>query len=367
MQPFKSGMIVEKADFCGRAQEIRQLSSHMESKNRCYLYGERRVGKTSLVFETARLLKTGCITVDLLGVKSEDDLCRRLIKSILFFHQSKPPQLMDLLKQFAGLRPQLGLDPLTNLPTIGLSPSVALTINDLETAFEVLKKHENTVVFFDEFQDVLELPNADTVLAIMRSKIQALTHVAFVYAGSLRNSMLDIFTVDSSPFFKSAFPLNVSAIDEDVFLKFIAGKFKKNRRKIDSAVLHRIYGVCNGVPGDIQSLCASLWDISNDGNEINEALLPEALKHIFALEVPIYERILHSISSQQMKTLLALAELGGESSVSNEFIQHTGISLSGSVHKAMKGLAAKRIVCKLDGSYKFSNPFFKCWLLYKNI
>lgn len=76
MQPFKSGMIVEKADFCGRAQEIRQLSNLIESKNRCYLYGERRVGKTSLVFETARRLKKSCITVDLLGVKTEDDLCR---------------------------------------------------------------------------------------------------------------------------------------------------------------------------------------------------------------------------------------------------------------------------------------------------
>ena len=367
MQPFKSGMIVEKADFCGRAQEIHQLSSHIESKNRCFLYGERRVGKTSLVLETARRLKKRCITVDLLGVKTEDDLCRRLIKSILCFHQSKPPQLMELLKQFAGLRPQVGIDPLTNLPTIGLSASAALTIDDLESAFEVLKKYENVVVFFDEFQDVLELSNAETVLSIMRSKIQALTRVAFVYAGSLRNSMLDIFTLDSSPFFKSAFPLNVSAIEEDVFLQFISEKFIKSRREVDADVMHKIYEVCNGVPGDIQRLCASLWDISNDEEEIRETLLPEALMHIFSLEIPIYERILHSISSQQMKTLLALAELGGESSVSHELIQRTGITLSGSVHKAMKGLVGKRVVCKLNDVYKFSNPFFKCWLLSKNM
>jgi len=367
MQPFKSGMIVGQDDFCGRAQEIHLLSSYIESKNRCYLYGERRVGKTSLVLETTHRLKKDCITIDLLGVKTEDDLCRRLIKSILSFHHSKPPQLMELLKQFAGLRPQLGIDPLTNLPTIGLLSTAALTIDDLESAFDVLKKHEKTVVFFDEFQDMLELANAEAVLSIMRSKIQTLTHVAFVYAGSVRNSMLDIFTQDSSPFFKSAFPLNVSAIEEDVFLKFIAKKFRKSRRKIDAAAMHKIYGVCNGVPGDIQRLCASLWDISDDDDEINDVLLPAALKHVFAFEIPAYERILHSVSPQQMKTLLALADLGGESGISHELIQRTGITLSGSVHKAMKGLVEKRVVCKLNETYKFSNPFFKCWLLSKNI
>ncbi len=367
MQPFKSGMIVEKDDFCGRTKEISQLSSYIKSKNRCYLYGERRVGKTSLVFETARQLGTDCIPVDLLGVKTEDDLCRRLIKSILSFHESKPPQLMTLLKQFSGLRPQLGIDPLTHLPTIGLSSSISLTIQDLESAFDVLKKHEEVVVFFDEFQDVLQLTNSESVLAIMRSKIQMLTQVAFVYAGSLRNSMLDIFTLDSSPFFKSAFPLNVSAIEENEFLKFISSKFARSHRRLDPDILHKIYTVCNGVSGDIQRLCASLWEISNDHDEISEAQLPAALKYIFSLEIPAYERILHSVSPQQMKCLLALAEMGGELQISPAFIQCTGISLSGSVHKAMKGLVEKRVLCKLSSTYKFSNPFFKCWLLTKNM
>ena len=89
--------------------------------------------------------------------------------------------------------------------------------------------------------------------------------------------------------------------------------------------------------------------------------------NIWLYALPVYERILHSVSPQQMKTLLALADLGGESGISRELIQRTGIPLSGSVHKAMKGLVEKRIVCKLNDVYKFSNPFFKCWVLSKNI
>ncbi len=34
MQPFKSGMIVGRDDFCGRTEEIKQLKSYIESRNR---------------------------------------------------------------------------------------------------------------------------------------------------------------------------------------------------------------------------------------------------------------------------------------------------------------------------------------------
>lgn len=367
MQPFKSGMIVGKDDFCGRSHEVRQLKSYIESKNRCYLYGERRVGKTSLVLETARRLNRQCITVDFLGVKTEDDVCRRLIKSILYFNQSTNSKLLKILKQFSALRPQIGIDPLTHLPTIGLSPVPRLTLNDMESAFMALSQYENSILFFDEFQDILELKNSDEVFSIMRSKIQVLTKVSFIYAGSLRNEMLDIFTLDSSPFFKSAFPLLVTAIEETEFHKFITLKFKKNKRNINSSVLHSVYLLCNGIPGDIQRLCACLWDITNDGDDIKDAHIPEALKHIFAFEIPAYERILHSVSAQQLKVMLALAEIDGESNISQELVRRSGITLTGSVNKAMKGLKEKRIVCKINDTYKFSNPFFKCWLLYSNL
>jgi hypothetical protein len=360
-------MIVAKDDFCGRAQEIRQLKSYIKSKNRCYLYGERRVGKTSLVLETARRLKFKCLTIDMLGVKTEDDVCRRLIKGIISFQQAKPSGLFDLLKQFAGLRPQLGIDPLTGLPTVGLAPVPRLTLNDIESAFEVLKSYKNTVIFFDEFQDILELNDSDNVLAVMRSKIQFLTDVSFVYAGSLRNAMLDIFTLDSSPFFKSAFPLFVATIEESVILKFLEDKFSNNQRTVDVSVLHSVYRLCSGVPGDIQRLCACLWDITDSGDEIDSTILPEALKSIFAMEAPAYERILHDVSAQQLKTVLALAQIGGESNISQELVMQTGITLVCSVRKAMKGLLEKRVVCFVNNTYKISNPFFGCWLLTKNI
>ncbi len=366
-QSFKSGMIVKSRDFCERNKSIKELISHIESNNRCYLYGERRVGKSSLVYETARRLNKNCITVDFLGVKTETDVCRRLVKAIICHNQTTPTKLYELLKQFTNLRPQLGIDSMTGLPTVGIASSQKLTIDDIESAFTVLSKYKDSIIFFDEFQDILELKTSDTVLAIMRSKIQVLSDLSFIFAGSIRNAMLDIFTLDSSPFFKSAFPLNVIPIEEEIFNKFIKRKFTTSKRKVSEKVLHKIYSICNGIPGDIQKLCASLVIISNDGDTISIDILSEGLKNIFTYELLEYERILHSVSSQQLKTLLALAEIGGESKVTQELVLLTGIPLAGSVNKAMKSLYQKRVVSMMNNVYKFSNPFFKSWLITRNI
>ena len=67
-------------------------------------------------------------------------------------------------------------------------------------------------VVFDEFQDVLDMPEADAILASLRSKIQFLPDTPFVFLGSVRNRMRDIFDSPRSPFFKSAISFGVERI-----------------------------------------------------------------------------------------------------------------------------------------------------------
>ena len=40
---------------------------------------------------------------------------------------------------------------------------------------------------FDEFQDILDLPDSNRVLAELRGKIQFMSDTAFVFLGSVRN------------------------------------------------------------------------------------------------------------------------------------------------------------------------------------
>ena len=51
MNPFKYGTIVSGEDFCGRKTLLQQLIGAIESSQRIVLLGERRVGKSSAVYE----------------------------------------------------------------------------------------------------------------------------------------------------------------------------------------------------------------------------------------------------------------------------------------------------------------------------
>jgi len=368
MQPFKMGMIVNKKDFCGRKNEIKYLKEHLLSNDRVYIYGERRTGKTSLVYETVSQIRNRkCLSIDLLGIKSSDDLCKRMIRSIVSFHHKNTNFLEKVLKQFSTLGPTISIDPVTNMPTIGLSQVESLTHDNLESILDIIDESKDTIIFFDEFQDILKIKEYSQILAVMRSRFQKMICMSFIFAGSIRNTMMDIFTLDSSPFYKYAYPLLLGPIEEDIFINHLRNRFMTGKREIENELLRKIIKLCGEVPGDIQRFCAALWEISSYGDKIVTGMFTKAFDMIFSLEMPIYERILHDVSSQQIKCLVALSKLGGESSLSKQLIEETGITLAGSVNKALNSLVEKRVLQKQDNRYKFCNPFFKSWLLVKNI
>jgi hypothetical protein len=318
-----------------------------------------------LIYEVSRKLKLPFIQIDLLGIKSEDDLCRRMIKAIISFHRKNDSSLMKILKQFSSLRPNVSIDPMSNMPSVGLSSSVQLTINDLESAFDTLIKIKKCFIFFDEFQDILSIENSRSVMSVMRSNIQKINNKAFVFSGSIRNQMINIFSNEDEPFYKSSFPINLESIKKDDLLKFLTDKFSGNKIKIEDCFLEKVVDLCGGIPGDIMRLCEGLVFASEESRSrtIDENLLSNALEHIYSLEKGSYELMVQEVSKQQLKTLVALAENNKPTKVTKEFVQMTGIALAGSVNKAMKSLVDKRIVTEVGQGYKFSNPFFKSWLL----
>ncbi|MEZ6133959.1 MAG: hypothetical protein R3C53_03515 [Pirellulaceae bacterium] len=64
MNPFSYGGIVGNSAFCNRLRELRDLTETMKSAGRCFVYAERRMGKTSLILRAlAKLPKRQFIPV----------------------------------------------------------------------------------------------------------------------------------------------------------------------------------------------------------------------------------------------------------------------------------------------------------------
>lgn len=369
MNPFKYGQVVSAEDFCPRPKLLKQLTDFIESGQNVVLQGERRMGKTSLVYEALRQVRRHrMVYVDLLEIKTADDFGKRMIKAIVSAER-EAGTIEKLMRVLAQLRPSMSLDPFTGQPSVSLDPRVALQPDSIEAILDLLrdmrKRHPMAVVF-DEFQDILNLADSKQTLALLRSKVQFHTDIAYIFAGSVRNRMSDIFTSPDSPFFKSAIALDVGPLSPAQFSSFLAAKFGKGRRRVCEETLAEIICLAEAVPGDVQELCGALWDSTSPDDTIAKEAFPAALELIFSRESKGYEAALVLVTGQQLRCLTGLARLGGQSPLSAAFLEGVGITLPASVKKALNRLVQLKIIYRHGGEYKFINPFFKHWLLWKN-
>ncbi len=365
MRPFKYGCVVYGDNFCGRKETIEVISDYIHSAQNIVLQGERRIGKTSLIVETARYIKKRkLLKVDMGLVKSSHDLCQRIVKSVVRFEEEKNI-LSRVIKGISHLRPQLGIDPLTNYPTISIDSAKVSgsSIEEILDIFEKLNNKNDLVVFFDEFQDILSIPDAMQIVSTIRSKIQYHDTIPYIFTGSIRNKMDELFNNPNSPLFKSAIPISIEPINTKDFCDFIKAKFSYGNKKITDSVINQILDYCEGITGDIQQMCDAIWDISEDGDLIDEKIFPKALELIFAREQRSYEQIISDLTEIQIKCLTGISQTGGEYPNSTKFLKLTGITQPSTVNKALTKLKKMQVIFKVQKRYRFVNPFFKIWFM----
>ena len=115
MNPFKYGSVVLGKDFCGRSDLIKQVQGHIESSQNIVVYGERRVGKTSLIYEATRRQKGyRTLQIDLMNIKSVNTLCRKFLSALGAMEQQSG-FFERFLKSIPSLRPR---SPLIQSPAL---------------------------------------------------------------------------------------------------------------------------------------------------------------------------------------------------------------------------------------------------------
>ena len=154
MIPFRTGMLVTGKDFCPRKQELEHLQELISSAGRVYVVGERRIGKTSLIAEAARLTKKiHPVFIDLMAVKDIEDVTHRLGEALIREEKSQS-RMISLLKGLGALRPSLSFDSLTGSTSVTFAPGSGTRIETLNDLFDTISNFNRPVVVFDEFQDL---------------------------------------------------------------------------------------------------------------------------------------------------------------------------------------------------------------------
>ncbi len=365
MNPFRYGSVVEGENFCPRPALETQIRQYAESGQNLVVQGARRMGKTSLLKHAVGGIRgMRLVYVDLYFIKTPSDFCARVMKGVSAA-SADLPFLSRALQLAFRLRPTLSVSPADGTPTISVDARAAADPDSVGATMEALSKIAEggrTCIVFDEFQDILHLNGSDRILAEMRGTIQFQGTVPYFFTGSSRNAMMDIFDGMDSPFYKSALPLEVGEIDPPSFTRFLIARFRKGDRRISAETVAKILEFADSVPGDAQELCEALWSTTAPGAQITEADFPAALGLVFSREIRGYEAVLEKLTPAQSTVLRSLAANGRERLASADFAARTGLAAS-SAKRAVGRLLADRIVFSRAGECRFSNPFFREWLL----
>ena len=368
MNPFKYGQIVTDVDFCSRLSLEKILREHIISGQNVLIEGERRTGKSSLIIKTANEIKNYRILyIDINQIKTLNDLINRITCSLVSL--DKQSHFFEkLVKVISHLRPSVSIDSYTGNPSISFNANQVIPPKSIEQLLEfIYQEHSNkkNIVVFDEFQDILNLNNYESIVAILRSRIQFHSNMPYVFSGSVRKNMDKIFYDPDSPFFKSAIKMEVGALEKEIFGDYIKEKFFSGKRKIESSAIDTIFIKTEENPGDVQELCNALWSITEYNTTITQRNIDDALKVIFSREKEFYEHTISLLTNHQLRCLVAIANLGGSGIQSGEFLEYSGILHASSIKKAATRLIDLKILYNYKREYRFNSPFFRSWLLYK--
>lgn len=370
MNPFIYGKVVENQNFCPRNALLSELGGCIESGQNLVVYGRRRVGKSSLVLNAGRHFPERLLfLVDLFFTKDAAMFLEYCSNALFSFNNHRKGLLEKGIGALRRIHPKIEVDPNTGAPSFsfGISRNDAgLLLNTIDDFFGFLGDEfsaDQLIVCFDEFQSVLGYPDPDALLAKIRGKVQYHSF-PYIFTGSDRSGLKTIFTQPRSPFYKSVRPIEVQSIPRDEFQPFLENKFLQGKRAVSPDVWDSLFEL--EVPGDIQQLCAALWESSDSASEINASVLQEACDRIFSQEIEGFRALLGGLTALQLRVLKSIAKKGANNLYSLESQQMIGASAS-SIRRSVTALVDKWILVKDSKEIYFNNPFLKQFLTMRQI
>lgn len=368
--PFVFGQVLGPgAPFCPRPQLARSIRETVENRQRLVLLGDRRVGKTSLVEHTLAEGDGLLVSIDLLGLASVEDFMDRVLARLEATLSSKraltkrlPPAMKEALSAVSSLR--------IDLPFVQVEakPVKASTVMQVMGLLARVSEWKPLTVFFDEFQEIadrLDEKLAQHLLGVLRSEIQRHNRIAYIFAGSAKESLNEIFTASPSPFYQSARILEVGSLPRDAMTRFLTSQFLTGGRELKEGVIEAVFSLAGDNPNDLQQLAYHLWARSAPG-PLGLGELRAAVVTLMAEVARAGERVVGEATPNQRRMLFALALCEGEVDVFGaEFLELAGFKTHQSSDQAIKPfLKGTLAVLEKQGSrVRFRERFMRIWVL----
>jgi AAA+ ATPase superfamily predicted ATPase len=369
--PFQYGGVVSGESFCNRTKEAADLRRSVENAEKLFVYSERRLGKTSLIRKVlAELPQEQYLTVyiDLWPTDGETSFVLACAKAFSEAMATNTDKLLHTAKTFfSRLVPSVTAnDEGKPIVTFGFDqkrPDVPLLEEVLAMPAKAADKEgKRVVVVFDEFQQILEY-ESDVVERLLRSSIQHQSDVAYIFCGSRKHLIRQMFMDSQRPMYRSGAHYPLGLITEDHWQKFIAGKFTETGKRISPEVTSSLCALTEGHPFYTQHLCHPLWELCEDGGEVTSEMIGQATGLLLERESYAFMNLWDSLTRNARRLLKGVAaEEPGTQVFSAEFLRKYQLGSSSNAQRAIDLLLKKDIIDKEEGGVVIPDRFFRLWI-----
>ncbi len=360
--------------FCDRVSERDTLTRLLLNGHNVVLSSNRRIGKTGLInfcFNQKQIQDNHyTIFCDILETSSLKEFTYILGKRIFDTLKPKSKKMMELfIRTVRSLSGEFTIDITTGLPKFSLSfGNITNPEYTLDEIFEYIDKADKRcIIAIDEFQQITRY-HEKNIEAILRTHIQHCRNADFIFAGSERHILAEMFNSYSRPFYASTSALSLDEIPLEKYTEFAIRLFSNYNKVLTNDVVESVYNKFSGNTFCMQKCFNTAFSITKENSSCTIETVETAIEDILAENEHSYRLRLSLLSNRNKELLFAIAKEGvAEQITSGKFIRKHALQSSSSVQTSAKQLLADDwITLKATSNgkqYKLTDYFLMLWIV----
>jgi len=359
--PFRFSGIVAEPAFCDRKTEQKEIKQYIDGSQNIVLYSHRRYGKSSLILKIFRELKNVTpVYIDLYGTTGSADFIAAFLKGVSAM-ESQLSRLMKMIQEkIRSIGINFSLDPVTGMPTATPVFSRAVeekTIDELFAFIEAFSRKKKMVVAFDEFQEIAAY-GGETFEKNLRKSIQRHERISYIFAGSQRHLMMEMFNDRKRAFYLLATPYPLHKIKTAEYVKWIQGLYRKAERRIENRYIEDVAARCENHPMYVQQFFFDLWNET----ELSFESIDRTERLILEKRISQFAYLWDTLTLNQKRALKLIAGTAGKNLFAAENLDRFGFRTASQVTAALASIEKMGLLDKNE-TWRIHDPFFKRWLL----
>ena len=351
--------------FCDRKAETKELITMLTNGNHTALISPRRMGKTGLIHHcfAQKEIQDRYYTflIDIYATKNLQDLVYRMGQGIVNRLKLRGQSAIDgFLRFVTSLRTGISFDGQGNASwNVGIGDIKSPNFT-LEEIFNYLKAADRKcIVAIDEFQVIADYPEKN-VEELMRTYVQDCRNAVFVFSGSQKSMMSEMFSSPARPFYQSVSMMFLKPVALSEYEVFAKGHFEKAGKQIADDVVKEIYVRFDGVTWYLQKVLNQLFATRDS---VDPSDIDKAVEQIINQNEEAYKDVLYQLTARQRDLLVAVShEQKAKKITGSAFIKRYHLASASSVQKSAQTLTEKQLLTHQQGIYEVYDKFMSEWL-----